>query len=385
MEKVKPKIVFNFVEAGFGHIMPMTAVYEAFCRKYGEKADAVKCTFFQDAKDPKLKWVEDELIKEVKKHNAATWRGKMQFWLLNFFGQRIGLGFIYKLKYRKGFKPALKYIAGQNADLLFNTHFATLYYACEARKKGLINSKIYSYCPDPVIGNQWDNRMDGIYCSSALGVENAKKGTFKDIEVGVVPFLLRKEVKERVEGKAFYRQKLGLPVDGFTVLTHDGAYGAGKLEETVSSLIKSNVKMTVIAVCGKNEKLYQKLLTLKPNPNVTFMPVGFTTNMIDYVAACDAFIGKAGASSLAEPAYFGAPQVVNFCATPVEDWICAHHVDYIKTAVKVDGGERAVKVIEDWALNPDKMKPYIQACEQHAKIDGAEALADILYQKLTKK
>ena len=34
------------------------------------------------------------------------------------------------------------------------------------------------------------------------------------------------------------------------------------------------------------------------------------------------------------------------------------------------------------AQNPEKMKPYIDACAETSKADGAEILADILYQKL---
>ena len=32
---VKPKVIFTFVEAGLGHIVPATAVSEAFTKKYG--------------------------------------------------------------------------------------------------------------------------------------------------------------------------------------------------------------------------------------------------------------------------------------------------------------------------------------------------------------
>lgn len=378
----KPKIVFNFVEAGLGHIMPMTAVYNAFCRKYSDKAEIVKTYFFQDTKNPKLKWVEDELITEVKKHNRQKGRGARQFKLLDFFGQRIGLKFLYGVKYGRGYKLAIERLKEFDADLIFNTHFATLYYCCSAKRKGIINSKIYAYCPDPKIARQWDNRADGIFVSSVKGKEDAEKDIFKDTEIGVIPFLIRDEVKEYKESRAFYRGKLGLPTDNFTVLTHDGAYGAGKLEQTVNALVKSNVKMTVVAVCGKNEELYQKFLTLKPNPNITFVPIGFTDKMIEYVASCDMFIGKAGASSLAEPAYFKAPQIVNFCATPIEEWISSHHVDYLKTATKVLDIDQVVKTTEDWAQNPEKMKPYIDACAETSKADGAEILADILYQKL---
>ena len=38
----KPRVVFPFVEAGFGHIMPMTAVSQAFEEKYGDRCEVDK-------------------------------------------------------------------------------------------------------------------------------------------------------------------------------------------------------------------------------------------------------------------------------------------------------------------------------------------------------
>ena len=116
-----------------------------------------------------------------------------------------------------------------------------------------------------------------------------------------------------------------------------------------------------------------------------FVALGFTDKMIEYVASCDLFIGKAGASSLAEPAYFKAPQIVNFCATPIEQWICSHHTEYLRTAVKVLDIDKVVSTVEEWAQYPEKMQPFIDGCEKSKMADGAEILADILYQKLTEK
>ena len=41
--------------------------------------------------------------------------------------------------------------------------------------------------------------------------------------------------------------------------------------------------------------------------------------------------------------------------------------------------------IANMAQNPEKMQPFIDGCEKSKMADGAEILADILYQKLTEK
>ena len=385
MSERKPRIVFTFVEAGLGHIMPITAVYDAFVKKYGDQCEVVKTYFFQDKKDPNMKYVEDEFIKEVKLHNAKKGRGALQFALMGLFGSRFSMRYLMEKRYHRGLAPSIEYLQSLDADLIFSTHFSTLYYAAAAREKGLIDSDIVAYCPDPVIGRQWDNRVDLIGLSSSVGKQKAERTRFKKGQVVEIPFLIREAVKDYDKDKAFYRKELGIPQDNFTVLLADGAYGAGKLRDTVLKLLKSKEKMTIIAVCGRNENLYKEFCGLKAPENITFMPFGFTDKMLLLSACCDLFVGKAGASNLAEPCYFGAPQIITFCATPIEKWISRHYTHFVKSAIQISDVNKAVEKIEEWIKHPDKMQPYKDACVSQHRTDGPIQLADILWNRLSQK
>ncbi|MDR3319183.1 MAG: hypothetical protein LBS99_07060 [Clostridiales bacterium] len=383
MEDQKPKVVFAFVEAGLGHIMPMNAICKAFERKYGGVTEIVKTAFFKDKLNPDMKFVEDELVAEVKRHNKSKFYGFMQFFLMRLTGARTSMKYLMEKRYKKGFAPSLDYIKELDARVIVNTHFSTMYYACEARALGLINAKVITYVPDPIIGRQWDSRADLVGLSSFAGERAALMGgRFTQNQLAVIPFLIREEVKDMTEGRRYYRKLTGLPEDNFTVLLADGAYGAGKLRDTVLALMKSKLKMTVVAVCGKNERLYKEFCGLKPPENIHFAPFGFTDKMLTLAACCDLFVGKAGASNLAEPSYFGAPSIVTFCATPIEKWICAHYVEYAGCAVKRESVKKAVKLIERWVSEPALMEPYREACKSQQRYDGAEIFADIIWQRL---
>ena len=52
MQNNKPKVVFTFVEAGFGHIMPAKAICDAFENKYGKECEVVRWNIFSDSSDP---------------------------------------------------------------------------------------------------------------------------------------------------------------------------------------------------------------------------------------------------------------------------------------------------------------------------------------------
>lgn len=381
----KPRVVFAFVEAGMGHIMPMQAIYEVFVKKYGDKCEVIKSYFFQDTGNPDMKHVEEEFIKEVKLHNRKRGRGSFHFALLDLFGTRICLKYLMEKRYAVGFKPSVEYIQELNPDLIFNTHFSTLYYSCYAREKGLIDSYIAAYCPDPRIGKQWDTRVDLIGISSKLGKIEAEKRRFAKGQVVEVPFLIRPQVEEYDKGRRHYRRQLGIPEDNFTILLADGAYGAGKLRDTVYGLLKLKHNVTILAVCGKNGKLCEEFLSLKVPSNITFMPFGFTDKMLLLSACCDIFIGKAGASNLAEPCYFGAPQIINFTATPLEKWIAKYYTKYVRSAVLIRNIDKVVRTVEQWIEDGSRMNSLKEACMTQHRTDGPEMLADILWKKLTEK
>lgn len=379
----KPRIVFPFVEAGLGHIMPMTAIADAFEAKYGDRVSVVRTNFFQDTHDPVLSAVEQDFVDEVLRHNRKKWRGKLTHALMNILGTKFSMRYVFKKRHKRALCPALEYIRELNADIIFSTHLSTHYYACEAKRKGYTGAKVIGYCPDPIIGRQWDRRVDLMAVSSALGVKKARQfGRYKRAKVTEVPFLLRREVETYNMGRAYYRRALGLPEDNFTVLLSDGAYGAGKIRDTVYGLIgKAKQPLTIVAVCGKNEALYKEFCALDVPPHITFAPYGFTDKTLMLAAACDLFMGKAGASNLAEPVYFGAPCIVTFTATFVEKWICAHHQTN-GVAVKKTNVNKAVDLALKFAGNPELMKDLTDACAAQKRCDGSEVMADRLYCEL---
>jgi UDP-N-acetylglucosamine:LPS N-acetylglucosamine transferase len=331
-----------------------------------------------------MEYVEKQLVKAVKNHNKSKLYGFIQFLMLKLLGSKICMKFLMEKRWARGFKPSLKYLQKLDADIIVSTHFSTLYYTCEARARGLINARAIAYCPDPVVGRQWDRRADTVALSGDFGLLRAHKQLKFDYNrLFNVPFMIRDGVKNLDKGRAFYRSVLNLPADNFTVLLADGAYGRGKLRKTVLRLLKTaKQRLTVIAVCGKNEKLYKEFCALTAPENICFVPYGFTDKMLLLAACCDIFAGKAGASNLAEPAYFGAPSIVTFCATPIEKWICARYVQDLGCAVKCENVKKAVKLIELWAANPDLTAKYKTACSAARRHDGPEQLADLIYSKL---
>ena len=64
-----------------------------------------------------------------------------------------------------------------------------------------------AYCPDPVLGLQWDKRYDLMVLSSEKGILKALRSkTFKDTMIRYAPFMIRPEIKEYIKDKIEYKK-----------------------------------------------------------------------------------------------------------------------------------------------------------------------------------
>jgi len=380
---IKKTVVFPFVEAGMGHIMPMRAVSEAFKKKYGSEYNVIETYFFRDQNNNNAPNVEVDLIKQVINHNKLKGFGALQFMVMGLVGQKITLSYLFKKRYGYAFDTSVNYIKALNADVIFHTHFSTLYYANEAKERNLINAKNIGYCPDPIIGKQWDNRFDTMIVSSYNGIEKASKSRiFNNKNVIYAPFTISQEVKKYSENKAYYKEILGIEKDSFTILLCDGAYGAGNIEKNLHYLLNSKLAMSIIVVCGKNETLFNRLKRIDPPKHIHLLVYGFTKEMLLLNAASDIFIGKSGASNLAEAAYFNLPTLITTTATNIEVWIADYYINEIKNAVRVKSTKKMVSIVESFIKDRTLMTPYIEASKKARRTDGPDIIADYIKKEL---
>jgi processive 1,2-diacylglycerol beta-glucosyltransferase len=95
------------------------------------------------------------------------------------------------------------------------------------------------------------------------------------------------------------------------ILLSGGSIGAGKIEETVWSLVKymeNKPEYTLVIVCGNNQKLYH-LLQKEHGKHAQIQLLQSTLLMAEYVKACDVFITKPGGLSSTEAAAAGVPLI----------------------------------------------------------------------------
>jgi processive 1,2-diacylglycerol beta-glucosyltransferase len=139
----------------------------------------------------------------------------------------------------------------------------------------------------------------------ALGIEPEK------ITVSGIPI---DPVFSQHKDKTEMRKQLGLDIERPAILISAGGFGVGPTEMLVESLTKMRNKAQVIAICGKNAELKNRLdqfaNSLASDSPVKIIPIGYTTKMDEFMSASDLLLGKPGGLTTCEALAKNLPIVI---------------------------------------------------------------------------
>lgn len=380
----KPRVIFPYAEAGFGHIMPMNSIADKFEELYGDKVECVRSQFFTESGDKMLAKLEDRFKKDVVASNKSTLYGHIQTFSMDFFKTRLAIWGAMTFTAMGSKRRGIRHMDELKPDLVVSTHFATNYYAVKCKSKPLTAV----YFPDIVVNPMYMYPCDLLLVPAETGYERAlrrHKIRFNKDNIAHVPFLIRKEAYNVTQSKQELRSKLGLDVNKFTVLLAEGGYGLGKMEKICKIILKRDLPVTVIAVCGKNQKLYEKFRAMQINGKTDFRPVGLSDNMFELLACADIFCGKSGASMAAEPCFLGIPHIITKYSSGIERHNGCYYINTVGSAMKIFKPAKVADKIEEFMGSPEKLKPYAEAAQRHHFAYGAEESAKKIYGLLLKK
>jgi processive 1,2-diacylglycerol beta-glucosyltransferase len=106
--------------------------------------------------------------------------------------------------------------------------------------------------------------------------------------------------------RAEARKHLSLAAEATVILVAAGGYGVGPVERLVNDLLALKRPWQIVAIAGKAEKIRKRLEEVAKaagklqDGSAKLCPVGFTTEMDQYMAAADLLVGKAGGLTTSE-------------------------------------------------------------------------------------
>lgn len=105
------------------------------------------------------------------------------------------------------------------------------------------------------------------------------------------------------------RGAVGLRMDAFVALLSCGYFGFGTVEKAVDTLLAADPRVQVVAVCGHNDRLRERL-TARGVGSDRLLPLGWVDTMPTYMAAADVIVTNAGGATSLEALACGRPVVM---------------------------------------------------------------------------
>ena len=385
-EGEKPRVVFAFVEAGMGHIVPTRTVCDAFKERYGDRAEVVESRFFTETGDKNMEKTERLFKRAVKSQNKSPVLSLLCKLGNLIAGDTFALQVLLSMTVSgvRTCPRAVRHAEELNADMIYTAHWSIPYYVARMRTP---RPYTVCFCPDVCSNGAFNVDCNSFLISGEKGYAQVERvRMYAGGNITRVPFPMRREVSDlRGRDKREIREELGLAPDRFTVTLSDGGYGMARMEKTVLALSQTDFSITVVALCGTNEELFNRLTALSRTVSFELVALPFTDKVAKYIAASDLYVGKSGANSVAEPAALGVPIMITKCITYIEKNIKNYYVRDVKGAMYVPNSRRAAERILLFARDPSKLEGYSKALTTIPREEfDPYVTADLLWKHLEK-
>ncbi|MBZ0189800.1 MAG: glycosyltransferase [Candidatus Obscuribacterales bacterium] len=205
---------------------------------------------------------------------------------------------------RFNMRPLIRLIKEYKPDLVVCTHFLPAEIISHLLCTRRIDTMLAVVVTDLDIHSMW---LCHHYDQYFVALEETRAHLFmlgfapSRIDVSGIPidpvFAIPKE-------KAAMRLKYGLCPELPTIYLSTGGFGVGRTREIVSALSHMRNPAQVLAMCGRNKRLKADLEVfskeLRARSRLKVVPVDYTTDVDEYMAASDMVLGKPGGLTTSE-------------------------------------------------------------------------------------
>ncbi len=213
------------------------------------------------------------------------------------------------------YRNYLRVLKEEQPDVILCTHFLPyLSVSTSLRKAGVhapviavtTDFDVHQYWVDPIVHRYYVHTAESAWQLRAKGVPAGK------IDVKGIPILPQfSQPREKKE----IRRKLKIDEERITLLMVWGGFGVGKAQEMVTEVaamlqIFQEHRFTLLLVCGKNDKLLNRVSAVSYPENVDVRTFGFVENIHELMNASDLLVSKAGGLTCAEAMAMSLPMVI---------------------------------------------------------------------------
>lgn len=380
MKNKKPLLLFADVEAGFGHLAPMSAIVSEFTRKYNDKVEILHKKVFTETDNPHIL----KMGKMQSKHPKRLGRDYV-FRLGESISYALPSWFMLSILDRvfgKGRTEFIKELGRLKPEAVVSTYYLPTHLTVQANKKGLTNALTISYSPDTYVYPAWDRRVDMMLVNNERAKKQSIRRGFKEKNVKQVGFVYKRGAFTNAS-KLDARKRLGISDDEYVILITTGAYGCNKTVKLVEKILAKNISVNLQIVCGKDQKTFDKLTAIKNSGHDNLHVYQNLESLAPYMCACDLIIGKAGANTCNEARLYQKPMILFFEQSRIETEQAKYLVEK-NIAIRQSNINKIISIISRDTAHRGDLRARLTGLDQQV-IDGATQVADRIFDMLKAK
>ena len=361
----KPHIVFYFSDTGGGHRSAAEAIIEAIHLEYKNKVTTEMVDFFKDYAPRPFNRLGDMYPYMVK---------APQLWSASFHATdgRAQARAITATMWPVARRAAKALVKSHPADMIVTVHPFANTFALKALGKD--RPPFINVVTDMVTTHAlwYDNRADLILVPTETARNRAIKYNMPEEKVKVVGLPVADKYCKPLGRKSIQRKKLGWPTDKPIVLIVGGGDGMGPLAKTAYEVDASGLNLTLVIVCGRNQKLKATLEAHKwDNPAFIY---GFTREMPNFMRASDFIVTKAGPGTVAEALNAQLP-IILYSKLPGQEDGNVKFVQEEGAGVWAPKPQQVVRTLTHWISHPAERQKVIENCRRAGRPEAARTIA----------
>jgi len=288
---------------------------------------------------------------------------------------------VRRLLHRMNCRKFIDFIKVENPDVVVSTHFMPSEIISWMKDKGKFKGKLVNVVTDFIAHSFWMVRSSDYFIGAIQRTKNdlLSRGVPEEkIKIFGIPcdpiFSISKD-------KEMLIKKLGIEPGLFNVLIMSGGFGTGPMKEIVSEMnnlepgIRDN--MQLIAICGKNEALFQELSKISASLKVKVKPFGYMNNVDEFMEVSDIIVTKPGGLTISEALSKTLPMIIVQPILGQETRNCEILTGY-GTAVKAGNTKEVCRYIKEFASFPERMIGTRTRIKLLRYPDAAKNIADFI-------
>lgn len=373
---MKKKILYLFSDTGGGHRSAATAIMRAMehLKKDGYAQEMVdvfsSCSGFLN--------VFARLYAPVIKYSPRLW-GQLYYWL----DDERKLQQLEKISRSFILKELTRLIQKKRPDVIVSVHPLVNHLTVRAIHESGLKIPFIVAITDPVtLHRAWIvPEVDLCIVATEEAKRLAVKYGMPERKIKVIGMPIDPKFFLKDKEKELARRKDKLAPKIFTILMMGGGEGAGKMYEIIKEFDQAELKIQLLVIAGRNQRLETKLKKKAHKFSFPMKVYGFTDQVYELMSESDLIITKAGPGTIAEALAMNLPIIIT-------SWLPGQEEGNVEYVVRENIGrvskdpERVVEIVTEMLRHPaefEEMKKNIKRVSRpQAAIDIAREISSHL-------